>query len=242
MGVNLERHGQPRVSEDELRIAGRDAKLLEQGRGGLPQMVHFDGSYMGVGADAAEGADKVASANLPGKPGASRTRRRDIPAIPDRATCYVALGRAYADLVTGACSVQVAREALGQWRPQAVAAYQQSSDMPHDVADRVISQFSDQLVRLAKQPWFIQSAAQELIIAECVRWLEGTPAAETIHQLWERWWVMKRGGFSKWLANTRTDAEQDMWFEFWVTELNDAEDKWLAAWLEYLVSQGIAGI
>ena len=39
VGVDLQRDGQPRVAENDLRVAGRDAEVLEQGGGGVPQMV-----------------------------------------------------------------------------------------------------------------------------------------------------------------------------------------------------------
>jgi hypothetical protein len=42
VGVDLLRHGQAGVAEDELSVAGRDAQVLEQGRGGVPQVVNLD--------------------------------------------------------------------------------------------------------------------------------------------------------------------------------------------------------
>jgi hypothetical protein len=47
------------VAEDDLRVAGRDAEVLEQGGGGVSQMVDVDvAEFVGV-ADAVERADEI---------------------------------------------------------------------------------------------------------------------------------------------------------------------------------------
>lgn len=50
MGIDLQRHSQPGMAQDELGVAGRDLQVLEQRRGGVPDMVHADGAQP-VGAD-----------------------------------------------------------------------------------------------------------------------------------------------------------------------------------------------
>jgi len=59
VSVDLQRDGQPWVAEDDLRVAGRDAKVLEQGGGGMPQIVD-----LGV-ADAVERADEITRLDRP---------------------------------------------------------------------------------------------------------------------------------------------------------------------------------
>ena len=59
VGIDLQRDGQPRVAENDLRVAGRNAEVLEQGGGGVPQMVDLDVTeFVGV-ADAVERADEI---------------------------------------------------------------------------------------------------------------------------------------------------------------------------------------
>ena len=54
VGVDLQRHGQPGMTEDELGVAGRDFEVLQQGGGGVPQMVHADGPQAVMVTDAVE--------------------------------------------------------------------------------------------------------------------------------------------------------------------------------------------
>jgi len=65
VSVDLQRDGQPWVAEDDLRVAGRDAKVLEQGGGGMPQLVDLDvAEFVGV-ADAVERADEITRLDRP---------------------------------------------------------------------------------------------------------------------------------------------------------------------------------
>ena len=42
VGVDLQRDGQARVAEDDLRVAGRDAEGLQQRGDGVPDVVKLD--------------------------------------------------------------------------------------------------------------------------------------------------------------------------------------------------------
>jgi hypothetical protein len=57
--VDLHRGRDVRMAEDHLRVARRYAQLLEQGRGGVPQVMDPDHPELVVVADAAEGPDQV---------------------------------------------------------------------------------------------------------------------------------------------------------------------------------------
>jgi len=54
VGVDLQSHGQARVAQDELRVTRRYAEVLEQGRGGMPQVVNLDRPQAMSRADAPE--------------------------------------------------------------------------------------------------------------------------------------------------------------------------------------------
>ncbi len=60
VGVDLLRGRDVGVPEDDLRIAGRDAQVLEQGCGGVPQGMETDLADAVAVADAGEGPDEVA--------------------------------------------------------------------------------------------------------------------------------------------------------------------------------------
>jgi hypothetical protein len=59
VGVGLQCDGQPRVAENDPRVAGRDAEVLKQGCGGVPQMVDLDVAELVLVADAVERADEI---------------------------------------------------------------------------------------------------------------------------------------------------------------------------------------
>jgi hypothetical protein len=54
VGVDLQRDGQPRVTEDELGIASRNAEVLQQCGGGVPQVMHLDQAQIVMRADPPE--------------------------------------------------------------------------------------------------------------------------------------------------------------------------------------------
>ena len=47
------------MAENDLRVAGRDAEVLKQGRGGVPQMVDLDVAELVLVVDAVERADEI---------------------------------------------------------------------------------------------------------------------------------------------------------------------------------------
>ena len=67
--VDLQSDGQPGVAEDDLSVAGRDAEVLEQGRGRVPQVMDLDGPELVAVADSVERADQVARLDRPAGPG-----------------------------------------------------------------------------------------------------------------------------------------------------------------------------
>ena len=58
--VDLQDDGQPRVAKDDLSVASRDAEVLEQGRGRVPQVMDLDPPELVAAADSVERADQVA--------------------------------------------------------------------------------------------------------------------------------------------------------------------------------------
>ena len=60
VGVDLQGDGQPGMAQDQLGVAGRDLQVLQQGGGGVPQMVHGDDPQPVCVADPAEGPGEVA--------------------------------------------------------------------------------------------------------------------------------------------------------------------------------------
>src|SRR5450755_4574157 len=69
VSVDLLRHGQPGVAEDQLRIAGGDTKILEQRGSGVPKVMKLDHPRAAGLAEAMERTDEVTRLDRPSGPG-----------------------------------------------------------------------------------------------------------------------------------------------------------------------------
>lgn len=80
MGIDLQRHGKPGVAEDQLGVASRNPKVLQQCGGGVPQVMKLDRSEsVIVAADAPERAEEVTRLDWSASPGSE-----DQPVVDPR--------------------------------------------------------------------------------------------------------------------------------------------------------------
>jgi hypothetical protein len=159
---------------------------------------------------------------------------------------FTAFAEDYADFATRARDFEEVRHDIGSHQVQAISDYQRETGAAHSLAERAVFLMADHIVQLATERFFSQPGARELVIRECVLWLRGSTdlASAAAHRYWERWWTLKRAGLPDWVTDvtSTSEGERAMGFEFWRIEASDAEDKWRAAWENFLTAEGIASI